>query len=170
MTKEEQWIKESIENYIFAYTGKRAKISDADAQHFTASVMSYLNLCTPSLPSDLDEAAEKWKEEHFRREYYQIPKDAMSRSFKAGAEWMAGQGWIDDGSMPPETKRESDTLQGHREWTESEPVLAWDSLYGCRVDWTKNGKWMSEQMGGYTGQVCHGIIAWRPIPEYKEKQ
>lgn len=47
MTKEEQWIKESIENYIFAYTGKRVKISDADAQHFTESVMSYLNLCTP---------------------------------------------------------------------------------------------------------------------------
>ena len=45
-----------------------------------------------SLPSNLDEAAEKWKEEHFRREYYQTPKDAMSRSFKAGAEWMAGQG------------------------------------------------------------------------------
>ena len=44
------------------------------------------------LPAGLDEAAEKWKEEHFRREYYQIPKDAMSRSFKAGAEWMAGQG------------------------------------------------------------------------------
>ena len=28
----------------------------------------------------------------------------------------------------------------------------------------------SEQTGGYTGQVCHGIIAWRPIPKYKEKQ
>ena len=44
--------------------------------------------CKPSLPfsSNLDEAAEKWKEEHFRREYYQIPKEAMSRSFKAGAE------------------------------------------------------------------------------------
>ena len=49
-------------------------------------------LSQPSLPSDLDEAAKKWKEEHFRREYYQIPKDAMSSSFKAGAEWMAGQG------------------------------------------------------------------------------
>ena len=90
--------------------------------------------------------------------------------FGAGAEWMAGQGWIDDGSMPPETKQEDDTLQGHREWTESKPVLAWDSMYGCRIDWTRNGKWMSEQKGGYTGQVCHRIIAWRPIPEYKERQ
>lgn len=49
------------------------------------------------LPSNLDEAAKKWKEEHFRREYYQIPKDAMSCSFKAGAEWMAGQREAFDG-------------------------------------------------------------------------
>ena len=123
----------------------------------------------------IDEAAEEWckvnnkgivlsadKESHYLAE----GKDA----FKAGAEWMAWRGWIDDGSMPPETKQESDTLQGHREWTESKPVLAWDSMYGCRVDWTRNGKWMSEQTGGYTGQICHGIIAWRPIPEYKEKR
>jgi hypothetical protein len=71
--------------------------------------------------------------------------------------------------MPKETKQWSDTLQGHREWTESKPVLAWDSMYGCRVDATKNGKWMSEQRDGYTGQVVHGIIAWRPIPEFNEE-
>ena len=79
-------------------------------------------------------------------------------------------GWIDcQKQMPKETKQWSDTLQGHREWTESELVLAWDSMYGCRVDATKNGKWMSEQRGGYTGQVVHGIIAWRPIPEFNEE-
>lgn len=79
-------------------------------------------------------------------------------------------GWIDCRKrMPKETKQWSDTLQGHREWTESDLVLAWDSMYGCRVDATKNGKWMSEQRGGYTGQICHGIIAWRPIPEFNEE-
>jgi hypothetical protein len=79
-------------------------------------------------------------------------------------------GWIDcTKQMPPETKQTSDTLQGHREWTESDLVLAWDSSYGCRVDSTKNGKWMSEQRGGYTGQLVHGIIAWRPIPEFSEE-
>ncbi len=79
-------------------------------------------------------------------------------------------GWIDCGKqMPKETKQWSDTLQGHREWTESDLVLAWDSVYGCRVDATKNGKWMSEQRVGYTGQVVHGIIAWRPIPEFNEE-
>lgn len=171
MTREEQWLKESIENYIFAYTGKRAKISDADAQHFTACAKSYLNLCKPSLPSNLDEAAEEIASD-IAPKYPDIGWDEcfekIKDGIKAGAEWVTGQGWIDDGSMPPEMKQESDTLQGHREWTESEPVLAWDSLYGCRVDWTRNGKWMSEQTGGYTGQVCHGIIAWRPIPKYKD--
>lgn len=79
-------------------------------------------------------------------------------------------GWIDcTKQMPPEKKQTSDTLQGHREWTESDLVLAWDSMYGCRVDVTKNGKWMSEQRSGYTGQVVHGIIAWRPIPEFSEE-
>jgi hypothetical protein len=54
------------------------------------------------------------------------------------------------------------------EFTASEMVLAWDGMYGPRVDWTKNGKWYSEITGGYQGQVCHGIVAWMPIPEFKE--
>ena len=79
-------------------------------------------------------------------------------------------GWIDcSRQMPKESKQWSDTLQGHREWTESDLVLAWDSMYGCRVDATRNGKWMSECKGGYTGQIVHGIIAWRPIPEFSEE-
>lgn len=79
-------------------------------------------------------------------------------------------GWIDCTlQMPQETKQTSDTLQGHREWTESDLVLAWDSSYGCRVDFTKNGKWMSEQQRCCTGQLVHGIIAWRPIPEFSEE-
>ena len=79
-------------------------------------------------------------------------------------------GWIDcTKQMPLETMQTSDTLQGHREWTESDRVLVWDSMYGCGVDATKNGKWISEQRGGYTGQVVHGIIAWRAVPEFSEE-
>lgn len=75
--------------------------------------------------------------------------------------------WIDcREQMPEEHKVESKNLQGHHEWTESKPVLAWDSMYGAQIDWTKNGKWHSELCnGGYHGQVCHGIVAWMPIPE-----
>ena len=83
---------------------------------------------------------------------------------------LENNGWIDClKQMPKETKQWSDTLQGHREWSESDRVLVWDSIYGCGVDATKNGKWMSEQRGGYTGQVVHGIIAWRQIPEFNEE-
>lgn len=79
-------------------------------------------------------------------------------------------GWVDcTKQMPQETKQTSDTLQGHREWTESDMVLVWDSMYGCGIDSTRNGKWRREQRGGYTGQVVHGIIAWRPIPEFSEE-
>ena len=134
------------------------------------SAIKYLE---PSLPSNLNEAAMQFAKRTYSPfdDPYEVSKAFENdfNCFKAGAEWMAGQEWIDDGSMPPETKQESDTLQGHKEWTESEPVLAWDSIYRCRVDWTRNGKWVSEQTGGYTGQVCHGIIAWRPIPKYNEK-
>lgn len=71
--------------------------------------------------------------------------------------------------MPEEHKYESDNLQGHHEWTESDRVLVWDSAYGPGIDWTRNGKWGHEQIiGGYQGQICHGIIAWMPIPEFKE--
>ena len=71
--------------------------------------------------------------------------------------------------MPEEHKYESDNMQGHHEWTESERVLAWDSIYGAIIDYTRNGEWRSEKRGGYQGQVCHGIVAWMPIPEFKEE-
>lgn len=83
---------------------------------------------------------------------------------------LENNGWVDcTKRMPPEEKQYSDTLQGHREWTESDTVLVWDSMYGCGIDSTRNGKWRREQRGGYTGQVVHGIIAWRPIPEFNEE-
>lgn len=71
--------------------------------------------------------------------------------------------------MPEERKYESDNLQGHYEWTESDRVLVWDSLYGAYIDSTRNGKWRSEQRGGYQPQVVHGIIAWMPIPKFEEE-
>lgn len=170
--------KEEAVNILNGYMSGRIDAESTELYHAIELVVDILEL-QPSLSSNLDEAAEEYAYNNWEDNDYHtgasegLPFDAIGHAekcFKAGAEWMAGQGWIDDGSMPPETKYEEDTMQGHREWTGSEPVLAWDSMYGPRVDVTKNGKWMSEQRGGYTGQVCHGIIAWRPIPEYKEKQ
>jgi hypothetical protein len=83
-------------------------------------------------------------------------KRHLENSLEAEEADSYNNGWIDCAKqMPPEVKQYSDTLQGHREWTQSDLVLAWDSFYGCRIDATKNGKWMSEQRYGYTGQGLH---------------
>jgi len=44
------------------------------------------------LPSNLNEAADSFAQGHFRREYFQVPRDGMRAAFRAGAKWMAGQG------------------------------------------------------------------------------
>lgn len=106
--------------------------------------------------------------------YFEGFEDALKK-LKSAVEKLetkdgASEEWVDClKRMPEETKQTSDTLQGHREWTESDQVLVWDSLYGPHIDSTKNGQWRSEQRGGYMGQVVHGIVAWRPIPEFNEE-
>ena len=47
------------------------------------------------LPSNLDEAADKYSENILANN--EDLQDAIEDAFKAGAEWMAGQEWIDDG-------------------------------------------------------------------------
>ena len=62
----------------------------------------------PSLPSNLDEAAEKYADRHGFRVPYDGSNDfydkvdvkASLEGFKAGAEWMAGQGWHDITETP----------------------------------------------------------------------
>ena len=48
---------------------------------------------------------------------------------------------------------------------ESDLVFVYDSFYGPRVDATINGQWLSEKQHSVSGNVCHGIIAWMPIPK-----
>jgi len=117
----------------------------------------------PSVPSNLDDAAKLYVENYgYTKEDYQRERIIAEEHFKAGAQWNAVQGWIDDGSLPPEHK---DVCTG---CMVSDRVLAWDSMYGARVDFTLEGKWTSETLGGYTGQLCHSIVAWRPISGYNE--
>ena len=77
------------------------------------------------------------------RKHRSMPEEIVpiQQAYIAGAIEMASQGWVDVCErMPEETKQTSDTMQGHREWTESKLVLAWDSMYGPLVDSTRNGK------------------------------
>jgi hypothetical protein len=73
------------------------------------------------------------------RKFTDIVLNFYERGIRDGAQMMLGtleikevdsynNGWIDCTlQMPKETKQTSDTLQGHKEWTESDLVLAWDS-------------------------------------------
>lgn len=60
-----------------------------DSQRIEAIEMAIMALSNPSLPSNLDEAAEKYSENILANN--EDLQDAIEDAFKAGAEWMAGQ-------------------------------------------------------------------------------
>lgn len=68
-------------------------------------------------------------------------------------------------AMPKETKYESDNLQGHHEWTESDRVLVITDHEESFVDSTKNGKFNHDGLKDCDG-FPHWIIAWMPIPPF----
>lgn len=82
MTREE--IKTVVELFI-SWNGEKEPIDISNLD----SAVDYINECfKPSLPSNLDEAAEE-----FARFYDNGTCDGIAQEcFKAGAEWMAGQG------------------------------------------------------------------------------
>lgn len=68
-------------------------------------------------------------------------------------------------AMPKETKYESDNLQGHHEWTESDRVLVITNHEESFVDSTKNGKFNHDGLKDCDG-FPHWIVAWMPIPPF----
>lgn len=94
MTKEEA--KEYLDNY-------RKMYADLAPERFLEALDIMLN--EPSLPSNLDEAAEEYGYINWQSEDYHegasegLPFDAIGHTancFKAGARWTAGQGVIVD--------------------------------------------------------------------------
>lgn len=111
----------------------------------------------PSLPSNLDEAAEEWcktnnkgvalsadKKSHYLAE----GRDA----FKAGAEWMAGQGWIGVDERLPEMDQEVIVLAD-----EIGTAPIYKIGFGHIVD--------VERCIDYNGWNCPGVKYWMPCPE-----
>lgn len=78
MTKEEA--KEYLDNY-------RKMYAELAPERFLEALDIMLN--EPLLPSNLDEAAEEYSN---NLDYYHYTGDDPAVAFKAGAEWMAGQG------------------------------------------------------------------------------
>lgn len=68
-------------------------------------------------------------------------------------------------AMPKETKYESNNLQGHHEWTESDRVLVITDHEESFVDSTKNGKFNHDGLKDCDG-FPHWIVAWMPIPPF----
>lgn len=79
-------------------------------------------------------------------------------------------GWISvKERLPEERKYESDNLQGHHEWTESDEVFVLDDRGFPMVDSLRNGKFRRDGHKDCDG-FPHWIEYWMPIPELpKEK-
>jgi len=89
MTREEAL---DIIRFVFLHTDNHLNDDrqiSADDIH-EALVMACATLCKNSLPSEIDEAAEKYSENILANN--EDLQDAIEDAFKAGAEWMAGQG------------------------------------------------------------------------------
>ena len=101
MTREEQiaFKADSIADECIAHG---APLKDYYHGFIEGAKWAYANLSQPSLPSNLDEAAQKVEdyydvgEEHG---YLYCHRGDIKDAFKAGAEWMAGQGETIDGEI-----------------------------------------------------------------------
>lgn len=79
-------------------------------------------------------------------------------------------GWISvKDRLPEERKYESDTLQGHHEWTESDRVFVLDDRGVAMVDSLRNGKFWLDGHKDCDG-FPHYIEYWMPIPKLPNKK
>ena len=97
MTKED--VIEILERYVIgAKQCSQIEIIDACASAYRMLKEQ------PSLPSGSDEAAEKNFETMEVLEHENIFEETHNKIFKAGAEWMAGQGYIKEGIARPDDR------------------------------------------------------------------
>lgn len=94
----------------------------------------------------------------------------MNLDFKNGYEQAEKDlGWISvKDRLPEERKYESDTLQGHHEWTESDRVFVLDDRGVAMVDSLRNGKFWLDGKKDCDG-FPHYIEYWMPIPKLPNK-
>lgn len=89
--------KSEIISYLKAYLNGDTAIGNIiPLRTILESAIKYLE---PSLPSNLDEAAEKNFETMEVLEHENIFEETHRKIFKAGAEWMAGQGVSVEGKV-----------------------------------------------------------------------
>lgn len=102
-----------------------------------------------------------------------IERGYIQDAFERGAEWAdahpANPWHKTSEELPEELKYVENTMQGRREWTESEQVLVINNHYQKSVDYTKNGEWVRLRN---LPKDCDGLktcyLYWMPIPKIKE--
>lgn len=118
-------------------------------------------LSQPPLPSNLDEAAEEYAYINWESDDYHegasegLPFDAIghtAKCFKAGAEWMARQGWISVDERLPEMDEEVIVLTD-----ELGTAPIYKIAFGHIVD--------VERCIDYNGWNCPGVKYWMPCPK-----
>lgn len=76
--------------------------------------------------------------------------------------------WISvNNRMPDETKYESDNMQGHHEWTESERVAVMDDRGIIMIDSTRDGKFRKDGLKD-CDNFPHYIEYWMPLPKFNK--
>lgn len=108
----------------------------------------------PSLPSDLDEAAWAYvKKKYGIGEPEKVfENEEIAEDFKAGAEWMAQQGWISVDEKLPEMEEEVIVLTD-----ELGTAPIYKIAFGHIVD--------VERCIDYNGWNIPGVKYWMPCPE-----
>ena len=129
--------------------------------------MERLEKTQPSLPPDLDEAAGKYANREYPNEPscgqwgtgdyeppvdMEYPREIAKDAFKAGAEWMAGQGWLSVDEKLPEMYEEVIVLTD-----ELGTAPIYKIAFGHIVD--------VERCIDYNGWNCPGVKYWMPCPE-----
>ena len=163
MTKEELEIAKAaccVGTIWDAYSGKENfdHMVGLRVKHLIKLVRNYQQ---PFLPSDLDEAAHSYSESdeplyspghRFHWDNESLFGKQIETTFKAGAEWMAGQGWISVDEKLPKMDEEVIVLTD-----EFGTAPIYKIAFGHIVD--------VERCIDYNGWNIPGVKYWMPCPE-----
>lgn len=111
-----------------------------------------INNYRPFLPSDLDEAAEKYMKKARKHLFDNSPIGRADDAFKAGAEWMAQRGWISVDERLPKMDEEVIVLTD-----ELDTAPIYKIGFGHIVD--------VKRCIDYNGWNCPGVKYWMSCPE-----
>ena len=140
---------EQIKRILAEIRRLKNELEGYSAQEVLDYIESYINIISREQPSssDLDEAAEEFG----KRQGLEL-KPFAKKYFKAGAEWMAGRGWISVDERLPEMDEEVIVLSD-----ELGTAPIYKIAFGHIVD--------VNRCIDYNGWNIPGVKYWMPCPE-----